>query len=251
MAFPTPIYSQLLTAQCEGRRQIAVLLDPDKFPYHNLSTFADIAHRSAIDYFFVGGSLLFDNQIQRCVEALKQVLPHIPVILFPGNVFQITPAADAILFLSLVSGRNPDLLIGQHVIAAPILKRSNLEVIPTGYMLIDGGKPTTASYISNTLPLPHDKPQIAVCTAMAAELLGMKLLYLDAGSGAQNPVSATMIAQVAANTPLPIIVGGGIKTPAAANAACVAGATLIVVGNVLEQNPEYMAAMANAVHFGL
>lgn len=249
MTFSASIYSQLLSAKREGRKQIAVLLDPDKFPSEDsLNTFASLALRSAIDYLFVGGSLLLDNQIEHCVMALKRVLPHIPVVLFPGSIFQITPTADAILFLSLVSGRNADLLIGQHVVAAPLLKRSSLEVIPTGYMLVEGGAPTTVSYISNTLPLPHDKPQIAACTAMAAELLGMKLLYLDAGSGAQKPVSPQMIAQVAGNTDLPLIVGGGIRNAQTAAEACRAGANLIVVGNILEQNPELMLQIAQAVH---
>ncbi|TAG57186.1 MAG: geranylgeranylglyceryl/heptaprenylglyceryl phosphate synthase, partial [Runella slithyformis] len=165
----------------------------------------------------------------------------------PGSSLHIEPTADAILLLSLISGRNPELLIGQHVIAAPILKRSGLEVLPTGYMLVESGRSTTVSYISNTTPIPHDKPSVAACTAMAGEMLGLQLMYLDAGSGAQKPVSAAMIAAVRQAVDTPIVVGGGINSIDKAYAALEAGADVIVVGNGIEENPDLLPEIAQAV----
>jgi putative glycerol-1-phosphate prenyltransferase len=161
----------------------------------------------------------------------------VPVVLFPGSNLYIHSDADGILFLSLISGRNPEFLIGQHVVAAPLLKASGLEILPTGYMLVDGGKPTTVSYISNTQPIPADKADIAACTAMAGEMLGQQLLYLDAGSGAENPVSPGMISAVKKATSLPLLAGGGIRSGEQARNAWEAGADCIVIGNVLESNP--------------
>ena len=182
-------------------------------------------------------------------EIIAAIRRHttIPAILFPGNSLHIEPSADAILLLSLISGRNPELLIGQHVIAAPLLKKSNLEILPTGYMLIESGRATTVSYISNTTPIPYDKPSVAACTAMAGELLGLQIMYLDAGSGAQKPVSAEMIAAVRKSVDTPIIVGGGINTTQKAQAALEAGADVIVVGNGIEQNPDLLPEIAQIV----
>ena len=151
------------------------------------------------------------------------------------------------LFLTLISGRNPELLIGHHVVAAPMIRKTQLEVMPVGYMLIDGGKPTTASYMSHTSPIPANKPEIAVCTAMAGEMLGLKLLYLDAGSGAENPVSAEIISAVREATDLPIIVGGGIRTAEQAGKAAKAGATVVVVGNALEKDPGLISQLKQAI----
>jgi putative glycerol-1-phosphate prenyltransferase len=161
---------------------------------------------------------------------------------------QISKSADAILLLSLISGRNADLLIGQHVIAAPLLKSSHLEIIPTGYMLIESGTQTAASYISNTLPIPSQKDDIAMSTAMAGEMLGLNLIYLDAGSGAKNSVSEAMIRKVKSNINIPLIVGGGINTPAKAIKACEAGADLIVVGNAIEKNARLIKDISTAIH---
>ena len=170
-----------------------------------------------------------------------------PVVLFPGSNLHIDMAADAILFLSLISGRNPDFLIGQHVLAAPILKRSRLEILPTGYLLIDSGRQTTVSYISNTTPIPHDKPDVAACTAMAGEMLGLKLVYLDAGSGAQQPVTARMVATVRRTVDAPLVVGGGITTPAQAEELLRAGADLVVVGNAIETHQQLLADISDRV----
>ena len=170
------------------------------------------------------------------------------MILFPGNNYQLCEEADALLLLSLISGRNPEYLIGQHVVAAPLIKESGIEAIPTGYLLIDGGKISTTSYITQTVPIPADKPDVAVATALAGEQLGLKLIYLEAGSGAANPVSAEMISAVKKNVSLPLIVGGGIRSGAQAEAACQAGADIIVVGNILEKAPELLMELSLAVH---
>jgi putative glycerol-1-phosphate prenyltransferase len=163
------------------------------------------------------------------------------VVLFPGSVTQLSAHVDAVLFLSLISGRNPELLIGQHVVAAPRIKALQLEAVPTGYLLIDGGKPTTASYISNTQPIPANKAGIAAATALAGELLGLRCIYIDAGSGAANPVPIEMIRAVREACSLPLIVGGGIRSRAQADAAYAAGADLLVIGTAIEEEPEMIA----------
>jgi len=174
----------------------------------------------------------------------------IPVILFPGSPSQVSRYADALLYLSLISGRNPELLIGQHVISAPIVRQSGLEIMSTGYMVIDGGAPTTVSYISNASPIPHDKNEIAVCTAMAGEMLGMKLIYMDAGSGARRPISEAMISAVASHIDIPLVIGGGISSPEKAYLNCKAGADVIVVGNAIEKEISLLREMSDAVHQG-
>jgi putative glycerol-1-phosphate prenyltransferase len=200
-----------------------------------------------VDHFFVGGSLVISSQLDSCIKQIKSSC-NIPVTLFPGSPSQISSHADALLYLSLISGRNPELLIGQHVISAPFVKKSGLEIIPTGYMVIDGGAPTTVSYISNASPIPADKNDIAMCTAMAGEMLGMKLIYMDAGSGARKPITETMIERVANNISIPLIVGGGITDPEKAYLNCKAGADVIVVGNAIEKDPSIMAEISAAVH---
>jgi putative glycerol-1-phosphate prenyltransferase len=170
------------------------------------------------------------------------------VVLFPGSPSQVSKYADALLYLSLISGRNPELLIGQHVISAPFVKKSGLEIMPTGYMVIDGGAPTTVSYISNATPIPADKNEIAMCTAMAGEMLGMKLIYMDAGSGAKRPINELMIEKVAEHIGVPLIVGGGITEPEKAYLNCKAGADVIVVGNAIEKDLSLIKEISNAVH---
>lgn len=240
------IYKSILEKKKKGQKQMAVLIDPDKIIPHRLNQLLDLAQASEVDYFFIGGSLLVKDQIRECIRAIRKNT-SIPAILFPGSPLQIYSEADAILLLSLISGRNPELLIGQHVIAAPYLKESELEVVATGYLLIDGGKPTTASYMSNTLPIPSDKVEIAMCTALAGEMLGLKMIYLDGGSGAFQPVPAAIITGVRQATSLPIIVGGGIRTPELAHQAVSAGADLIVVGNILEKEPSLLTKMSLAI----
>lgn len=171
-----------------------------------------------------------------------------PVLLFPGSPSQISKRADALLYLSLISGRNADLLIGQHVISAPFVRASGLEIISTGYMVIDGGAPTTVSYISNATPIPADKADIALCTAMAGEMLGHKLIYMDAGSGAKKPISETMIAAVAQSITVPLVIGGGIRDAEKAYLNCKAGADIIVVGNAIEKEASLVKEISDAVH---
>jgi len=241
------VYQKIREAQKADYKQFALLLDPDKVAFDQLPILITNAQTVGVDYFFVGGSLMVNDVMKPLILEIKKQC-NIPVILFPGSVQQINENADALLFLSLLSGRNPDLLIGEHVKIAPTLKKMALEVISTAYLLIDGGRPTTASYISNTLPIPHDKPEIAACTAMAGELLGMKNLYLDTGSGAMRPVSPEMIQAVRQSVDLPITVGGGIRTPEAAFEICQAGANVVVVGTAVEENPMLLAELAEAVH---
>ena len=230
----------------DGRKAFAVLLDPDKVELSSFPFMLAESMRYGVDFFFVGGSLITRYASDEIIAAIRRHTT-IPAILFPGNSLHIEPSADAILLLSLISGRNPELLIGQHVIAAPLLKKSNLEILPTGYMLIESGRATTVSYISNTTPIPYDKPSVAACTAMAGELLGLQIMYLDAGSGAQKPVSAEMIAAVRKSVDTPSIVGGGINTTQKAQAALEAGADVIVVGNGIEQNPDLLPEIAQIV----
>lgn len=241
------ILQQLATARKSQRKLFVVLIDPDHADTGNLEDIISKAESAGVDLFFVGGSLMVSDSMDLCLETIRQK-SHIPSILFPGNPIQLSDKADALLYLSLISGRNAELLIGNHVVTAPLLMQSRVQVMPTGYMLIDGGAPTTVSYISNTLPIPSDKPDIAMATAMAGQLLGLQLIYLDAGSGAQNPVSTKMIAKVRNAVDLPIIVGGGIRTPEQAAQAAQAGADIIVVGNQLEENAELVFEMARAVH---
>ena len=225
--------------QEEKQTCLAVLLDPDKVEMTGIMKQVETYVSAGVDLFLVGGSLISGNNFYILVEALRRQ-KNIPVVIFPGSNLHIHSEADGILLLSLISGRNPELLIGQHVIGAPILKNSGLEILPTGYMLIESGKPTTVSYISNTQPIPADKEDIAVCTAMAGEMLGLRLLYLDGGSGAINPVPPKMISAVRRNTCLPVIVGGGITSGTKAEQAWLAGADYVVIGNGLEKEPELL-----------
>lgn len=240
------LLTTLYNYKAVSRKSLAVLLDPDKIEQ---DSFTDLLTRTLdypVDFFFVGGSLVTEYTHGEIISTIR-AYTSVPTILFPGNSLHIEPTADGILLLSLISGRNPEFLIGQHVISAPILKKSGLEILPTGYMLVDSGKQTTVSYISGTTPLPHDKPGVAACTAMAGEMLGLRLMFLDAGSGASRPVPPTLIAAVRQAVDTPIIVGGGINTAEKAQAAFEAGADLIVVGNGIEQNsallPELVAVV--------
>ena len=202
---------------------------------------------ASVDFILVGGSLITNGFFEKCIQIIK-LHTQIPVVLFPGNIMQVSKDADAILLLSLISGRNPDLLIGKHVLAAPMLKQSGLEIIPTGYMLIDGGNITSVSYMSNTTPIPAEKHSIAACTAMAGEMLGLQVTYMDAGSGAQHPISTKIISAVRESVNGPIFIGGGIKTAEGAVAACNAGADVVVVGTAFEKEPELINQIAKAVH---
>ncbi len=240
------IYDLFVDRKQKGHKSFALLIDPDKVNNNSMETLVNLSVNAGVDYFLVGGSLVVSNYLADCVKFIKKN-SDIPVILFPGSPSQICSDADALLYLSLISGRNPEMLIGQHVVSAPAVKQSKLEVMSTGYMVIDGGAPTTVSYISNASPLPSDKQEIAVCTAMAGEMLGMKLIYMDAGSGAQKPVSINMIKSVAESISVPLIVGGGIVNPEQAYLDCKAGADVIVVGNAIEKDSSLIQEMASAI----
>ena len=225
----------IVTAKQNNERLLAILLDPDKIELEELPVLIQKIEKSDTNLIFVGGSLLFKNILDQFVKTVKQHT-ELPVILFPGSAIQITNEADAILFLQLISGRNPEYLISNQVIAAPLLKQTNLEVISTGYLLIESGRETTASYISNTKPLPAHKPEIAMATALAGEYMGQKLMYLDGGSGALNSVPTKLITKVSKAINLPIIVGGGLKTKQQIDAVYNAGATVVVVGTAFEND---------------
>jgi putative glycerol-1-phosphate prenyltransferase len=229
-----------------GRKMLAVLIDPDKAAGKKLVDTIKAAHQGGADLFFVGSSLLTSGIMEDTIAEIRKG-SNLPIILFPGNSMQITSSADAILLLSLISGRNPEMLIGKHVVAAPYLKKSGLEIIPTGYMLIESGRPTAALYMSNSHPIPADKSDIALCTAMAGEMLGLKMIYMDAGSGAQYAIDTQMISRVREGIHIPLIVGGGIRSGEQAKAACDAGADMIVVGNAIEQDPGLVSLIAKAM----
>ena len=241
------LYKSLEQRKKQGHKSFAVLIDPDKINTSVLDKLIELSLAAKVDYLLVGGSLVISNHLDECVQHIKKNC-NIPVILFPGSPSQISKYADALLYLSLISGRNPELLIGQHVVSAPFVKQSGLELLATGYMVIDGGAPTTVSYISNASPIPADKNEIAMCTAMAGEMLGMRLIYMDAGSGAKRPIAESMIKVVADHIEVPLIVGGGITTPEKAYLNCKAGADVIVVGNAIEKDASLIKEMSDAVH---
>ncbi|TVR37191.1 MAG: geranylgeranylglyceryl/heptaprenylglyceryl phosphate synthase [Cryomorphaceae bacterium] len=241
------VYQDILSSAKEGRKLLAVLLDPDHLhDEKQLRETVGIVHASGADLILYGGSLMTGAYFEQGLKIIRQCT-HIPVILFPGSAMQVSPLADAILFTSLISGRNPEFLIGQQVLAAPLVKAAGLEVIPTGYMIVDSGRPTTASYVSNTAPIPHNKPEIAATTAMAGEMLGQRLIYLDGGSGAEHAVTAAMIAAVKAQVSVPLVVGGGISTPEELLARYEAGADMAVVGTAAEKDPFIIRDMVCAL----
>ncbi|MCK5906561.1 MAG: geranylgeranylglyceryl/heptaprenylglyceryl phosphate synthase [Flavobacteriales bacterium] len=233
------ILKEIIKSKEEGKKQIAVLIDPDKLNTKELLSLVSKIKLSPINYILVGGSLLSSDQMDEYIGLIKQNI-DIPVIIFPGSVHQISNKADGILFLSLISGRNPEFLIGSQVVAAPLLKRSKLEILSTGYVLVDSGIQTTASYISNTTPLPRDKADIAVATALASEMIGHKLLYLDGGSGAKLEVPSEMISAVKKHIDIPLIVGGGINTKSKLETAFNSGADLVVIGTAIEKNQDFL-----------
>lgn len=241
------IYNSFIERKAKKEKAFAVLVDPDKVTPEGIIELAAKCTAAKVDYIFLGGSLVITDHLDECVQQLKASC-DIPVVLFPGSPSQVSRYADALLYLSMISGRNPELLIGQHVVSAAAVKKSGLEVISTGYMVIDGGAPTTVSYISNATPIPSDKADIAMCTAMAGEMLGMKVIYMDAGSGARIPISESMISRVASQVSAPIIVGGGIRDAEKAYLNCKAGADIIVVGNAIENDLSLIKELADAVH---
>jgi len=240
------IYEQLVQKKQQRQKLFAILLDPDNLTPAACEQLILLSHTHSIDYFLVGGSLVTTPNQGPLISLLKQK-STVPVILFPSSNLHIDPQADGILLLSLISGRNPEFLIGQHVISAPILKASQLQIIPTGYMLVESGQQTTASYMSGSMPLPRNKPNIAATTALAGEQLGLHLIFLDAGSGALNPVPGNLVQAVRQAVDLPVVVGGGINTAHKAITALKAGADMIVVGNEIENNPDFVSTIATII----
>ena len=224
------------------RKGLAWLIDPDKVSdtQHFISKFQWVKD-SGLELIFVGGSHLSKDNFQSVVEAIRKIAGKIPVVIFPGSQMQLSDKADGILFLSLISGRNPEFLIGQQVAAAPIVQSMGIEVLPTGYMLVNDGEITSVHAISQTLPIPNSKPQLAKATALAGHFLGMKYLFLDAGSGAKTPVSSEVIRLIKKSISSPLIVGGGIDSVEKLKSAIDAGADLIVLGNSIEKDPDFLA----------
>lgn len=231
---------------CKHGKKFALLIDPDKYSVPALMAILYSADELKIDIILVGGSLVSDR-IDSVLEIIKKNT-NIPVLLFPGSLMQLSKKADAILLLSLISGRNPDYLIGNHVLAAPYLKNSGLEIIPTGYILVGEGNVSSVEYISNTRPIPSDKTDLVVATAIAGELLGNKFIYLESGSGASQPIKPELIREVKRNISVPLIVGGGIRNPDHATAISEAGADIIVVGNAVEKNMDLLEPLVKAIH---
>lgn len=236
------IYAHILASKRKRKKLFAVLIDPDKFNPEVISE----CNRWKVDFIFVGGSGLQAGKFYRCVNALK-VLSKIPLVIFPGGREQISDKADALLLLSLISGRNPDYLIGEHISAAKQLKRSKLEIIPTGYVLVDGGKKASTHKVSRTSPIRYADTDLAASTAIAGELLGMKLIYLEAGSGAKKNLSKEMVRSVKRSISVPLICGGGIDSPEKAQMICNAGADMIVVGNGIEKDITLVEKIANTI----
>ena len=229
------LYKFLKKQKQNQRKMWAILLDPDKVDLQNFKELVEKISHAKPDLLLVGGSFISEQKLSKLVKKLKKHC-QIPVLLFPGGPTQITSHADALMLLSLISGRNAEYLIGKHVEAAPILHHSGLEIIPTGYLLIENGRSTSVEYISNTKPIPRDKTDIALATALAGEMLGLKMLYLEAGSGAKKPVPLKMISAISKHSRLPLIVGGGIKTKVRMLKAWAAGADLVVVGTAFEKD---------------
>jgi len=242
------IYNHL-TNSTNNHTKFVVLIDPDRIKKSSISSFIKRCEQGGVDAFFIGGSLMLNSDFNEIISLIK-LETSIPLIIFPGDPSQISKNADAILFLSLVSGRNPEYLIGNQVMSAPKLKKIQLETISTAYILIESGKPTSVEFVSNTKPIPRDKIDIAVAHAMASEILGFKLLYLEAGSGAKKTVPNKMITQISKCVSIPIIVGGGISTPKIANEKSQAGAKIIVIGNYFENdsNMNLLKEFSDAIH---
>ncbi len=228
------------TSSFPHKRSVALLLDPDKAHGPSLVNLIEIAGECNTDYILAGGSITF-NSVETLIDTVRK-LTAIPVVLFPGNLLQLTHKADAILLLSLISGRNSELLIGNHVIAAPYLKDSKEKLISTGYILVNCGNKTSVEYISQTDAIPCDKPEIVVATALAGEMLGMKMIYLEAGSGASSPVPVNVIRSVRENVSVPVAVGGGIRNEKEVEEIFRAGANLVILGNGCEENPALLKA---------
>jgi len=232
------IYQNILESKKEGKKLLAVLIDPEKMPLQNIPSFFKKVASSIATHIFVGGSTDINNQTEKVVAAIKNNT-QLPVVLFPGDVRQITNKADGLLFLSLLSGRNPEYLIEQQIKSVPFVKDTHLEIIPTGYILIDGGKETAVQKVSKTTPIDQDNTTLILNTALAGQFSGKKLIYLEAGSGATMPVAEKIISLVSKNLIIPLIVGGGIRSKKQLEAAFSTGADLVVIGTAFENDETF------------
>ncbi|CAN5594571.1 geranylgeranylglyceryl/heptaprenylglyceryl phosphate synthase [soil metagenome] len=243
-------FDHLLAARDRRGAAFVVLVDPDKLSARDAAAFSERCQNAGVDALFLGGSLMHQGALDGYVCTLKSG-SALPVIGFPGTLNQIAPSLDALLYLSVVSGRNPEFLIGQHVHAAPMIRQMGLEAIATAYLLIESGRMNTAQYMSGSMPIPRHKPEIAAATALAAELMGMKLIFTDAGSGAEHPVSCEIVSAITETCRSPLVVGGGLRTPEAVASRVDAGASIIVVGHAIEERTDdgvYIAELAAAAH---
>jgi len=243
------VFTYLNEVKNKRRAGYFVLIDPDRKNSDSIEARVEAANNQDVDAILVGGSLMMDGKYHQRVQKIKN-LSDIPVIFFPGGVNQLNEYYDAMLFMSILSGRNPHYLIGEQVIAAPLVKDCGIETIPTAYLLIHGGSTTTVEFMSGTMPIPNDRSDIAVAHSLAAQYLGMKMVYLEAGSGAKYPVGNELIKSVKDNTDVLLTVGGGIKTPDQARERVKAGADFIVTGTVLESDSEnnIMQSFADVIH---
>jgi putative glycerol-1-phosphate prenyltransferase len=230
----------LQLAKANKKKLLAILIDPDKAD--NIDHISGHAEDKKIDVILVGGSLISKGNVDNTIESIKKKYSG-KVVIFPGDFSQVSDLADGVLFLSLISGRNADLLIGKHVLFAPQIKKTKMEVIPCGYILVNSGTPTSVEYMSNTVPIPHNKPDIAAATALAGEMLGLKCIYMESGSGAEHEVSPDMVKSVSSIIDVPLIIGGGIRTKSQIESAWSAGATMVVVGTAIEQNPHWLVEL--------
>lgn len=241
------VYKQILEKIAEGKKLLAVLVDPGKFDQDHYLKTLHAANEAHADILLFGSSLWNGSSYEEAIEQAKSIC-DIPCVLFPSNLMQISDNADGMLLLSLLSGRNPEFLIGRHVEASAYIKKTGVEVIPTAYILIDSGRHTSVHYMSQTIPIPADKTDIAVATALAGQLLGMKCIYLEAGSGARNCVPVNLIRSIKAEVDIPIIVGGGIRNTETAREIIKAGADIVVVGNIIEENTDILYDLSAAIH---
>ena len=244
------VFNQLNNIISKKGAAYLILIDPDKTSGKELERFVEVCLQSGVDGFLIGGSLMLNPNLSDEIDIIKRKC-SLPVIIFPGSVSQLSPNADALLYISLISGRNAEHIIGKHVLAAPMIKKSGIEAISTGYILVESGRVTTAEYVSGSKPIPRNKPEIAMATALAAEFMGMKYIYLEAGSGAQLSVPEEMIKLVSSNCTIPLIVGGGIRDSQTARAKVDAGAKIIVTGNHFENENNWseIKSFAEAIHF--
>ncbi len=229
------IYKEFFDAKRNGQKLLAILLDPDKIDWKNLNLLIFKINQSSATYIFIGGSIVKSNRLDELILSIKEKC-KLPIVLFPGNPSQISDKADAILFLSLISGRDPNYLIEHQINAVPILEKTSLEIISTGYILIESGSETAVERVSNTRPMPNSNVYYISQTAKAGEMIGNKLIYLEAGSGAKNAVSLEVIRSVSKRISVPLIVGGGIRSKTQIEEAFNAGADLIVIGTAFEND---------------